>query len=311
MNTKSNNSFSTRSVMQKTIKIAVKQIRWSGVVFSLTFFILFIACSQKKIVVPPITNTPTAEYHVGKFVWMDLLTDKVLEVKKFYGELLGWEFEGEDKADAPYTLIKFKDQPIGGIVYADLKKGVNESQWLSYLSVPDVDRAAEYVQNHGGKVYRQPWDLNDRGRLSVVADPQGAFLVLFKAIGGDPADHQPEIDEWLWNELLTSNVDSALVFYKGLAGYQEETTELTPQIKYHILMADSKPRAGIVKIPFEDIAPNWLPYVRVQDPATLVKKVEELGGRVYLPPTEEIRKGSVAVIIDPSGAAVALQRWPI
>ncbi|MEJ2538187.1 MAG: hypothetical protein P8048_14245 [Calditrichia bacterium] len=119
MNTKSNNSFSTRTVMQKTIKIAVKQIRWSGVVFSLTFFILFIACSQKKIVVPPITNTPTAEYHVGKFVWMDLLTDKVLEVKKFYGELLGWEFEGEDKADAPYTLIKFKDQPIGGIVYAD------------------------------------------------------------------------------------------------------------------------------------------------------------------------------------------------
>jgi predicted enzyme related to lactoylglutathione lyase len=281
----------------------------------LAFFIIGLitisSCVSKKLLVPPITSTPTGTYYPGKFVWMDLLTDKVPEVKKFYGELLGWEFEGEDKADAPYTLIKFEGKPIGGIVYTDLKKGVNESQWLSYLSVPDVDQAAEYVQTHGGKVYRQPWDLNDRGRLSVVADPEGALLVLFKAIGGDPADHKPEIDEWLWNELLTSDVDSALAFYKGLAGYNEETTELTPEHKYHMLLINSKPRAGIVKIPFENVKPNWLPYVRVEDPAALVKKVEALGGRVYLAPTEEIRKGSIAVIIDPSGAAMALQRWPI
>jgi len=39
-------------------------------------------------------------------------------------------------------------------------------------------------------------------------------------------------------------------------------------------------------------------------------RVEELGGRVLFPPDPEIRGGGVAVVADPSGAAITIQKWP-
>jgi len=38
--------------------------------------------------------------------------------------------------------------------------------------------------------------------------------------------------------------------------------------------------------------------------------VKDLGGEIILPPSDEIRKGSVALIADPSGAVLAIQKWP-
>lgn len=288
--------------------------RFSFIIFGLSSFVLiflFTSCAKQKIIVPPVTSSPTETYHFGKFVWFDLLTEKVPEAKKFYGELFGWEFMGEESEKAAYTLIKFQGKPIGGIIYSNLKQEVNESQWLSYLSVPDVDRATEFLKSKGGTVYRQPWDLANRGRVAVVSDPQGALFILFKASSGDPADTSPEIGEWLWSELLTSDPEAAVSFYKELVDYQHEQMESAREnIYYHVLSKDTQPRVGIVKNPFEGVKSNWLPYVRVEDPGPLVSKVEKLGGKVIFAPDEKIRKGSVALIADPSGAAVAIQKWP-
>lgn len=289
----------------------ISRIRQVLLLSALSLLLIVGACTRNKLILPPITSTPTEIYHPGKFVWYDLLTDKVPEVKKFYSELFGWKYEGEAKDNAPYTLIKYKGRPIGGIIYSDLKKEVNESQWISYLSVPDVDRAFEFAGSKGGIQYRQPWELADRGRVAVVSDPQGALFVLFRASGGDPADVQPEFNEWLWTELLTNDPQAAVGFYDQLVGFEHEITEITENYKYYILKKDTRPRAGVVKNPWETVAPNWLPYIRVEDPAIQVEKVESLGGKVILAPREDIRKGSVALIADPSGAAVALQKWPM
>ena len=60
----------------------------------------------------------------------------------------------------------------------------------------------------------------------------------------------------------------------------------------------------------KNVPPNWLPYVLVADPAALAARVEGLGGRVLLSPQPEHRKGSLAVVADPTGAVVALQKFP-
>jgi hypothetical protein len=289
----------------------ILRIRQVLLLAAISILVILGSCTQQKLILPPITSTPTEIYHPGKFVWYDLLTDKVPEVKKFYSELFGWEYEGEDQENAPYTLIKYKGRAIGGIIYSDLKKEVNESQWISYLSVLDVDRAFEFTGTKGGQQYRKPWDLVDRGRVAVVSDPQGALFVLVRSSGGDPADAQPGFNEWLWTELLTNDPQAAVAFYDELVGFEHETTEITENHKYYVLKKDTRPRAGVVKNPWETVTPNWLPYIRVEDPAILVERVASLGGKVILAPSEDIRNGSVALIADPSGAAVALQRWPM
>jgi predicted enzyme related to lactoylglutathione lyase len=294
-----------KAVLVQPVTIPMKYL----LVLGFTLFAVM-SCSSKKITVPPVTETPTNNYHEGKFVWHDLLTDKVPEVKKFYGELFDWEFEGDDDPKAKYTLIKYQGKPVGGIVYSDLKQDLNESQWLSYLSVSDVDAAVKFLETQGGTVHRKPWNLKNRGRVAVVSDAQDALLVLVRTTGGDPPDREPEINMWLWNELFASDDEAALKFYKGLAGYAHESQTVRDTATYHIMKKGEKTRAGIVLNPFEGVRPNWLPYVRVKDPAVLTEKVERLGGKVVLAPREDIRKGSVALIIDPSGAAIAIQRWP-
>jgi predicted enzyme related to lactoylglutathione lyase len=49
----------------------------------------------------------------------------------------------------------------------------------------------------------------------------------------------------------------------------------------------------------------------VDDPAAVSARVTALGGRVILPPSPGIRNGTVAIVADPTGGAVALQKWPL
>jgi uncharacterized protein len=50
--------------------------------------------------------------------------------------------------------------------------------------------------------------------------------------------------------------------------------------------------------------------VRVADPSASALRAQRLGGRVLLAPRADVRNGSVALIADPTGAVLALQRWP-
>ena len=60
-----------------------------------------------------------------------------------------------------------------------------------------------------------------------------------------------------------------------------------------------------------EMRPAWLPYVKVGDPAALAARVASLGGQVLFSPRADVRKGTLAIVADPSGAPIALQKWPI
>jgi predicted enzyme related to lactoylglutathione lyase len=111
-------------------------------------------------------------------------------------------------------------------------------------------------------------------------------------------------------EYLAKDPVAALAFYKGLAGYESEARETPAGSPYQVLTR-GRPRAGLMKIPMENVRPNWLSYVRVEDPAALAGRVLSLGGKVVLAPRADIRNGTLAVVADPSGAVLALQKWPL
>ncbi len=160
-------------------------------------------------------------------------------------------------------------------------------------------------------VLREPVDFPNWGRVAVVSDPQGALIGLVHWKNGDPADN-PNIapGRWLWIDYVAQNPDSAFAFYKALVGYDPEARETTGKTTYYLLKQDGKPRAGLFRNPWQNVRANWLPYVKVTDPAPLMEKVNEFGGTVILAPREEVRKGSFAIVSDPAGAAIALQKYP-
>ena len=112
-------------------------------------------------------------------------------------------------------------------------------------------------------------------------------------------------------EIPATDIERAAEFYGALLGYSTETFDLPGDNDYQVLMRDGRRRAGIIHLPWEEVVPNWLPYVNVEDPIAVAQKVEELGGVVLIPPRPDIRNGSVGVVTDPSGAAFAIQKWPV
>jgi predicted enzyme related to lactoylglutathione lyase len=53
-----------------------------------------------------------------------------------------------------------------------------------------------------------------------------------------------------------------------------------------------------------------MPYIAVKNPEEIVKKVEQLGGTIYLG-SDEISGSDAAIIADPSGAVFTIQKWPL
>ena len=281
---------------------------------SALFIIMFLviqSCSTAKLTVPAVTETPTNTFLPGKFVWHDLMTRDVPAVKKFYGDLFGWQFTGPDDPKARYTTILFNDHPIGGIVYvAELEDGSNPSQWMSYLSVEDVDEAVEFFHKRGGTILRAAWDQPDRGRMAILQDPYGALIALVHSNAGDPPDTDPVKFNWLWHEYLTTDLSAARPFYESLEGYQTDSISVREGYLYYVLKKAGKPRAGMAQVPWKDLKPNWLVYVLVDEVQPVVDRIKSLGGEILIAPNPELRKGSVALVSDPSGGVFAVQKWP-
>ena len=288
------------------------------IIATLLAITVFTGCAAITIDLPSITDTPTNERHAGKVVWHDLLTNTPEESRKFYGELFGWEFEkpGIDiglGGDAPYMLIRHNGRLIGGMVDTNsLNRKENISQWVTVLSVDDVNAAAGAVVANGGKILREPTELRSRGVLAIIEDPTGALFAMVQTKDGDPADFDAEVNGFLWNELWTGDVSKTADFYTQVIGFEREDREIVESgITYHMLTAEGIPRAGVLKNPYGDVPPVWVNYLRVEDPSAVTARVASLGGQILLDTQPRDIGGEVAFIAGPSGAGIALQTWPL
>jgi predicted enzyme related to lactoylglutathione lyase len=245
----------------------------------------------------------------GSFVWHDLLTKDVAGARRFYGELLGWRFEDTKRGDRPYVIARSGATAVAGIVDVS---GIADAgtQWLSFMAVANVDAAVALFQSGGGKVLVQPRDL-PLARAAVVADPQGAPLGLAQLRRDVPNPAQPTASHFFWQEYLARDAGQALDFYKKVAGYTPAISDTRLGVEYHVLKK-ARGGAGLFQLPANvtDVQPNWLPYVLVNDAASLAARVTALGGKVVVPAAPERRNSSMIVVADPAGAVLALQKYP-
>lgn len=288
------------------------------IIAALLLVAMFGACATLTPDLPSITESPTGIRTTGKIVWHDLLTNTPAESRKFYEELFGWKFEkpGIDIGfgdESSYMLIRHNGNLIGGMVDTNaLGKEENISQWITMISVDDIDVAVQRVSADGGKILTPPRELRSRGTLSIVEDPTGAIVALIQTRDGDPADREADYNDFLWDELWTSDVESASSFYSHVAAYDREDRVIGDAgTNYHLLLGAGKARAGILENPFGDVPPVWVNYIRVEDPSAITARVEALGGKILLDTQSRDVGGKTAFIADPSGAGIALQTWPL
>lgn len=104
-------------------------------------------------------------------------------------------------------------------------------------------------------------------------------------------------------ELLTNDVAKAKDFYGKLFDWQMEDV---PGMDYTLIKVGEGTGGGMMKNPAPGAPSSWLAYVLVDDVAAATKKAQTLGATVCKEATEIPDIGWFSVIMDPTGATLAL-----
>jgi uncharacterized protein len=112
-----------------------------------------------------------------------------------------------------------------------------------------------------------------------------------------------------WNELGTTNLETAKSFYSELLGWKLKASDVAGMV-YNEIHVDGRETGvgGMFQMgtEFGDTPSHWMPYVAVDDVDAKAKQVAELGGKVCVPPSDIPNVGRFCIITDPTGATLSL-----
>lgn len=122
------------------------------------------------------------------------------------------------------------------------------------------------------------------------------------------SEHKMPADgTFCWNELATRDLGAAKKFYTELLGWRLKESNAAG-MAYHEIVVGGEHVGGLYQMgpEYGDAPPHWTAYVAVDDVDARAARVEELGGKVCVPPTDIPDVGRFCVINDPSGATLSL-----
>ena len=294
------------------------QVRWRGfdrraglpVVAAVLVLCAPHSFAGKAPELPPLTTISPAPRLPGKFVWADLVTDDAVAAQRFYASLFGWTFQDM----GGYLIATMDERPVAGLFQRPRPEDKTaHPRWFGYISVSSLSRAERAVTKAGGRVVAPAKKFPKRGEQEVFADPEGVVFGVVKSSSGDPPDFKPEPGEWIWIQLMSRDGAKAAEFYRQIGDYEIINNTSTNRLSDLVLTHNGFARATVRTIPTgnESVRPTWLLFLRVKNVAESVKQAAGLGGKVLIEPKADFLEGKVAIVEDPTGAAIGLLEWSL
>jgi uncharacterized protein len=109
----------------------------------------------------------------------------------------------------------------------------------------------------------------------------------------------------MWVDLGTPDVDASISFYGELFDWNA-SAPIEGAGGYRFFEQDGKMVAGLAPLMAPGQPPAWTSYVSVSDADESVGIARSSGGSVLLEPTDVMDVGRVAIVADPTGAALGL-----
>ncbi|MEV3967690.1 VOC family protein [Streptomyces sp. NPDC050698] len=253
----------------------------------------------------------TTRYVTGSPNWIDLGTPDIDGAASFYGELFGWRFQPGGPEVGGYGLFRLDGRTAAGGMRTTPEQGA--PSWTVYFQTPDADTTARAAEQARGSVTVQPTDVQDLGRMAILADRAGVSFGLWQPGGNKGLEVVQEPGSLCWVELYTADVPASAAFYHSVLGLETFGADFAGGTYTTFHPAGESEDAmfgGVVPLagaPGEEEA-YWLPYFEVTDPDATVARARELGGTVRLPATDVPSVGRLARLGDPYGARFAVIR---
>jgi predicted enzyme related to lactoylglutathione lyase len=240
-------------------------------------------------------------YAHGTPCWVDVTSTDIERTNAFYGELFGWQAEDQGEQAGHYTMYSLNGKYVAaGSPPPPGSEGI-PPHWTTYLASDDVDATAAKVQEAGGTVLMEPFDVFDSGRMAIAADPGGATFGIWQAGDHIGAELANEPGTLVWNGCHSPEPAKAAEFYAAAFGYTVEEADMGDGVPYRVLQVDGRGVAGLAPTR-EGEPPHWLAVFAVAQCDETVAKARELGADVRAEPFDMPEVGRFAVLTDADGA---------
>ncbi len=111
-----------------------------------------------------------------------------------------------------------------------------------------------------------------------------------------------------WTDLATPDTEQAVDFYSHLFGWDAVETGTSATGTYFMFHKEGRAVAGLGELPEAmqeaGVPAQWNTYILVDDVASVAESAHELGAVVAMPATEVSEAGTMAYVIDPTGAGI-------
>lgn len=250
-------------------------------------------------------------YRRGHFVWHEVVTSDLEATKAFYTGLFGWDYVTSPMPDGngEYITLQKGEYHMGGIMTLEMiGKPDVPPHWLPYISIANIDESAAAAKANGGNVVMGPTTIPKVGRMTTFGDPQHAYTSCINLETGDPPmPTPPEPGMFCWDQLNTTDVDSAAAFYSKVYGWEKRDFPHGGDMS--VFHAGEPSVASLMKAP-DGTPAHWMTYVVVENLATARDRTVELGGKIMVPEIPVPGVGTIAVISDNVGAGIGLFEAP-
>jgi predicted enzyme related to lactoylglutathione lyase len=236
-------------------------------------------------------------------VWVGLGATDVDGACAFDRRLFGWEIASARLGERDGRFALLRGLPVAGIGH--LLDAVARPWWTMFIGVDDVHLSAAAVVAQGGSVTRAPGEVGNYGCMAVVRDCIGASFALWQAADLPGTSVVDEPGTFSWGELTCRDTEAAAAFYSSVFSWDARPLD---GVGYRSFRKGDRPVAGMIAMDDHwpvDVPSHWMAYFLVADCDATAARCRELGGAVFVPPTD-IAPGRFAVLNDPYGAVLSI-----
>ncbi|HKS01005.1 MAG TPA: VOC family protein [Arthrobacter sp.] len=273
---------------------------------------------------------PKRTYPAGVRCWVDSQQPDVEAAMRFYGALLGWEFDAGAAPPgdaASYVIANLGGQEVGAIT--GLGTGIDGvPAWNTYIAVDDADATVRHLLSAGAALKSAPADAGVGGVRAALADPEGVEFRIWQAKQRPGAQAVNLPGGWNFSDLHTADTDAAADFYARAFGWEFDRLGFGIMIRRpgygdHLeatVDPDIRARQSGDAVPagFEDAVgwlapaaagerPHWHVTFTVADREQAVRDTARLGGHVL--EQEDTEWTRTALIRDPGGAVFTASQF--
>ena len=245
----------------------------------------------------PTRNTPWPN---GTPCWVDYGASDQDATKRFYADLLGWEYTGGEPEYGGYLTATRNGQPAAGV--GSQMNPDDPPRWTTYFAADDAAAVATRIRDAGGTVLVEPMEVGPMGTMAIALDPQGNLFGLWQAgvhtgfrIFNEPGGVS-------WNEAAVDDAEGARTFYSQVFGFRFD--EMPGGGGYTVFRNPDGPAdhpLGGLGGHQPGSPKGWTTCFSVPSADRAVAAVESAGGKVTMA-AMDTSFGRFAVLEDPWGA---------